>query len=117
MACQIKKHMVVVKGYDQRLGVYLTKIFSLVDKQITIWVFITLALSKGQNLHQLDINNVFLNGTLQEEVYISQPQGFEDPKFPNYVCKLDKEIYGLKQAPGVWFDTLTPTLLNFLMMI
>ena len=58
----------------------------------------------------MDVNSAFLNGDLQEEVYVEQPPGFVNPTFPNLVFKLDKALYGLKQAPRAWYETLT----NFL---
>ncbi|XP_022153882.1 uncharacterized protein LOC111021295 [Momordica charantia] len=62
-------------------------------------------------LRQLDSTNSFLNGTLYEIVYMAQPPGYVDARFPNYVCQLRKAIYGLKQAPQVWNDTLKSVLL------
>jgi hypothetical protein len=60
-------------------------------------------------VHQLDISNAFL----EEEVFMEQPQGFEDYTFPNHVCKLHKALYGLKQAPRAWFMRLSQALLDF----
>ena len=54
----------------------------------------------------MDVESSFLNGKLEEEVYVAQPPGFEDPKHPNKVFRLNKSLYGLKQAPQAWYDTL-----------
>nr|GFC86533.1 copia protein [Tanacetum cinerariifolium] len=63
-------------------------------------------------VYQTDVKTAFLNGNLQEEVYVSQPDGFVDPNNPNHVYKLKKALYGLKQAPRAWYDMLSSFLLS-----
>ena len=60
----------------------------------------------------MDVKSAFLNGKLDEEVYVEQPPSFVDPKFPNHVYKLDKALYGLKQEPRAWYETLSKFLLE-----
>ena len=59
----------------------------------------------------MDVKSAFLNGVLQE-VFVEQPEGFEDPQLPNYVYKLKKALYGLKQAPRAWYERITKFLLD-----
>jgi len=73
---------------------------------------LSIAISSGWKLRQLDVNNAFLQGTLTENVYMHQPPGFIDKDFPSHVCKLHKAIYGLKQAPRAWFHELKTFLLQ-----
>ena len=80
-------------------------------KPTTIQIILTLALSQHSVIHQLDVNNAFLNGILHEEAYITQPEGFSEGS--NLVCKLHKALYGLKQAPRAWFERLEAALIKF----
>jgi hypothetical protein len=68
------------------------------------------AISRGWNLRQLDVQNSFLHGGLEEDVYMCQPPSYENKGMPNYVCKLDKTLYGLKQAPRAWYSKLSTKL-------
>ena len=60
----------------------------------------------------MDVKSVFLNGYINEEIYVKQPPSFENPKYPDYVYKLSKVLYGLKQAPRAWYDMLKTFLLE-----
>jgi histone deacetylase 1/2 len=71
---------------------------------------LAISVSRGWSLRQLDVQNAFLHGVLEEEVYIRQPPGYVDKKAPHHVCKLDKALYGLKQAPRVWYSRLSSQL-------
>ena len=77
--------------------------FSLVVKPATVHTMLSLPLSCNLLVHQLDVKNV-LHGTLTETVCCSEPFGFEDPARPNFVCNLNKSLYGLKQASRAWYN-------------
>jgi len=97
----ILKHnaRLVAKGFLQTPRVDYAETFSPIVKAPTIRVLFTLAITFGWDIQQVDINNVFLNGDLTENVYMSQSEGFTNSRFPSHVCKLRKSLYGLKQAP------------------
>jgi hypothetical protein len=84
--------------------------FSHVVKSTTIHIVLSVAVSKGWNLRQLHIQNAFLHGNLDEDVYMRQPSGYKHKNMPNYVYKLDKALHGLKQAPNAWYSKLSAKL-------
>lgn len=92
------KARLVAKGFKQRYDIDYEDTFSPVIKSATIRIIMSIAVSKGWRLRQLNVQNAFLHGYLEEEVYMRQPPGYEDKALSNYVCKLDKALYGLKQA-------------------
>ena len=84
----------------------------LVARLEAIWMLLDYAAHHNFKLYQMDMKSAFLNGTIQELVYVEEPPGFEDPKYPNHVYKLNKALYGLKQAPRAWYDCLKDFLLK-----
>jgi hypothetical protein len=89
----------ILRGFTQCPRVDYNETFSPIVKRATVRTMLTLAVSRGWPVHQLDVKSVFLHGTLSETVYCSQPAGFVDPTHPQLVCQLNKSLYGLKQAP------------------
>nr|GEY25476.1 hypothetical protein [Tanacetum cinerariifolium] len=93
-----KAHL-VARGYRQEDGINFEESFAPVVRLEAIRIFLAYVAHKNMVVYQMDMKTAFLNGNLQEEVYVSQPNGFVDPDNPNHVYKLKKALYGLKQAP------------------
>ena len=102
----------VLRGFTQRPGVDYDETFSPVVKPATVRAVLSLALSQQWPIHQLDVKNAFLHGTLSETVYCCQPTGFIDTALPDHVCRLNKSLYGLKQAPHAWYSRFATYLLS-----
>lgn len=101
------KARLVAQGYRQEEGIDYDETFAPVARLEAIRIFLAYAAYKNFKVYQMDVKSAFLNGKLNEEVYVKQPPGFEDAKHPEYVYKLEKALYGLKQAPRAWYDTLS----------
>ncbi|XP_074298014.1 uncharacterized protein LOC141628816 [Silene latifolia] len=106
------KARLVVQGYNKQEGIDYDETFAPVVKLEAIHLLIAFAAHMGIKLFQMDVKTAFLNGYLQEEVYVEQPPSFLDSNFPNHVYKLDKALYGLKQAPRSWYDRLSKFLIE-----
>ncbi|GJQ94326.1 retrovirus-related pol polyprotein from transposon TNT 1-94 [Tanacetum coccineum] len=93
------KSRLVAKGYKQEEGIEFEESFAPVARLEAVRMFVAFATHKNITIFQMDVKNAFLNGTLKEKVYVSQPDGFVDSDFPDHVYRLKKALYGLKQAP------------------
>ena len=100
------KARLVCKGYAQVEGIDFEETFALVARIEAIRLFLDFACYKNFKVYKMDVKSAFLNGELEEEFYIEQPEGFLLSENINYVCKLKKALYGLKQAPRAWFSRL-----------
>ena len=105
------KTRLVAKGFLQRFGVDYFDVFSPVTKLSTLRVLLSLVAALDLELRHVDVRTAFLNGELDEEVYIKVPEGLQD-MYPRKCFKLRKAIYGLKQAPRVWWLNLSSTLIK-----
>ena len=96
------KARLVAKGYRQRQGVDYDEIFSPVAMIKSIRILLAIAAHYDYEVWQMDVKTTFLNGNLEEEVYMIQPEGYTSKEFPEKVCRLQRSIYGLKQASRSW---------------
>ncbi|GJU00401.1 putative ribonuclease H-like domain-containing protein [Tanacetum coccineum] len=101
------KARLVAQGYTQEEGIDYDEVFAPVARIEAIRLFLAFALFMGFIVYQMDVKSAFLYGTIDEEVYVSQPPGFVDPDHPKKVYKVVKALYGLHQAPRAWYATLS----------
>jgi hypothetical protein len=100
----IDKHKarLVAQGYTQEEGIDYNEVFAPVAKYKSIRTILAIANQLNLEVHQMDVCSAFLNGVLEEDIFMKQPEGFVSEKFPKKVCKLKKSLYGLKQSARVW---------------
>ena len=89
----------VAKGFSQKEGIDYEETFAPVAKYSSIQTIISLAAEMGCRVHHMDVKTAFLNGVIEEEVYIEQPKGFDVENRETHVCRLHQDLYGLKKAP------------------
>ncbi|CAL1359109.1 unnamed protein product [Linum trigynum] len=107
------KARVVAKGYTQIYGIDYCDTYSLVAKITLVKMLLDVASAQKWHLHQMDVNNAFLNGELDEVVYMELPYGLRDLlEYKGKVCRLKKSLYGMKQASRMWYAKLTESLLS-----
>jgi hypothetical protein len=94
------------KGYSQVEGLDFDEIFAPISRLESIHILLNCATHYCFKLYQMDVKSTFLNGPIEEEVYVEQPLGFEEEEYPNHAYKLLKVFYELKQAPRVWYECL-----------
>ncbi|GJW06826.1 putative ribonuclease H-like domain-containing protein [Tanacetum coccineum] len=101
------KARLVAQGHRQEEGIDYDEVFAPVARMEAIRLFLAFASFMGFIVYQMDVKSAFLYGTIDEEVYVSQPPGFVDPDHPKKVYKVVKALYGLHQAPRAWYATLS----------
>jgi hypothetical protein len=100
------KLRLVAQGYSLKEGIDYKGTFAPIAHLEAIRILLAFSVAKGFKLYQMDVKSAFLNGFLQEEVYVKQPPGFESVEFPHRVYRLRNALYGLKQAPRAWYGHL-----------
>ncbi|KAK1415001.1 hypothetical protein QVD17_30770 [Tagetes erecta] len=106
------KARLISQGYTQQEGIDYEEVFAPVAQLEAIRVFLAYASFMKFKVFQMDVKGAFLYGPITDDVYVRQPPGFEDPEYPHRVYKLSKALYGLHQAPRIWYETLSKHLLE-----
>ena len=96
----------MAKGFSQKEGIDYEETFAPIARYSAIWTIISLAVEMGWCVHHMDVKTSFLNGVIEEEVYIEHPEGFDVENKETHVCKLHKAFYGLKQDPRAWYSRI-----------
>jgi hypothetical protein len=102
----------VAREFSQVEGIDYEETFAPVARYTFIRTIIALAASMGWKLNQMDVKTAFLNGEIEEEVYIEHPEGFVIHDEKSHVCRLKKALYGLKQAPSAWYEKMDGFLMS-----
>ena len=102
----------LARGFSQVEGIDYEETFSLFARYTSIQTIISLATSMGWKLHQMDVKTTFLNGEIEEEIYIEQPYVFVIHEKDSHVCRLKKAFYGLKQVPRAWYARIDGHLMS-----
>nr|GFC38287.1 putative ribonuclease H-like domain-containing protein [Tanacetum cinerariifolium] len=111
IVCRNKARL-VAQGHRQEEGIDYTDLFAPVARIEAIRLFLAFASFIGFKVYQMDVKSAFLYGKIDEEVYVTQPRGFEDPDHPKRVYKVVKALHGLHQAPRAWYERLSTFLLK-----
>ena len=106
------KARLVAKGFSQKRGIDYDETFAPVAKFASIRILFSLAAKCNLSLHQMDVKTAFLNGLLDEDIYMTQPDGYIDEDRPDFVCQLKRSLYGLKQSPRMWNQTIDKFMLE-----
>jgi hypothetical protein len=106
------KAQIVVKGYCQVAGINYNETFAPVVWIESVWVIIAIAGARNYFLLHINCENAFLNGWSDAEIYVTQPESFEDPHYPQKVLRLNKSLYGPKQAPRIWYLLLSEVIIG-----
>ena len=111
----IEKHKMrfVARGFSQVEGIDYEETFSHVAQYTSIRMIISPATSMGKRVHQMDVKTTFLNGEIEEELYIEQPNGFMIHEKESHVCRLKMALYGIKQPPRAWYARIDGHLMIF----
>jgi Reverse transcriptase (RNA-dependent DNA polymerase) len=103
----------IAKDFTQTYSLDYQEIFISVAKMSTMRILLSVAINLGWNLFQMNVKNVFLQDTLEENVYMTLPPRYENNSNKDLVCKLNKSIYSLKQSPQAWYDKISLSLLLY----
>jgi hypothetical protein len=104
------KARLVARGFSQQYGIDFEETFAPVARISSVRLILAIAVANNYEIHQMDVTAAYLNGRLEEEIYLQQPEGFEDKNNPDGVYRLRRALYGLKQAGRTWYKTLRETL-------